>query len=159
MDSPSKKKKKGWILRLMIPHKNVNSSCNEVSGEPVAGFLATESLQGLTMIRSWPGEGLLGMVRLAWLALPADTGGGSSRPFLASWLSFVCVCVCGCVCGCVGVSRVGVVRGKQKGVGLECCQEKAMVTPPQSCLENPVDRRAWWATVHGVAKSWTRLSD
>ena len=28
-----------------------------------------------------------------------------------------------------------------------------------SCLENRVDRGAWWATVHGVAKSWTRLSD
>ena len=27
-----------------------------------------------------------------------------------------------------------------------------------SCLENPTDRRDWWATVHGVAKSWTRLS-
>ena len=26
-----------------------------------------------------------------------------------------------------------------------------------SCLENPMDRRAWWATVHGVAKSQTRL--
>ena len=23
------------------------------------------------------------------------------------------------------------------------------------CLENPMDRGAWWATVHGVAKSWT----
>ena len=28
-----------------------------------------------------------------------------------------------------------------------------------SCLENPTDRGAWWATVHGVAKSQTRLSD
>ena len=28
-----------------------------------------------------------------------------------------------------------------------------------SCLENPMDGVAWWATVHGVAKSWTRLSD
>ena len=27
-----------------------------------------------------------------------------------------------------------------------------------SCLENPVDRGAWLATVYGVAKSWTRLS-
>ena len=27
-----------------------------------------------------------------------------------------------------------------------------------SCLENPVDRRAWWATVHRVSKSWTRLN-
>ena len=24
-----------------------------------------------------------------------------------------------------------------------------------SCLENPIDRGAWWATVHGVTKSWT----
>ena len=24
-----------------------------------------------------------------------------------------------------------------------------------SCLENPIDRGAWWATVHGVAKSQT----
>ena len=28
-----------------------------------------------------------------------------------------------------------------------------------SCLENPADRGAWWATVHGVTKSQTRLSD
>ena len=27
------------------------------------------------------------------------------------------------------------------------------------CLENPMDRGAWRATVHGVAKSWTQLSD
>ena len=28
-----------------------------------------------------------------------------------------------------------------------------------SCLENPMDGRAWWAAVHGVAKSRIRLSD
>jgi len=28
-----------------------------------------------------------------------------------------------------------------------------------SCLENPMDGGAWWATVHGVAKSRTRLRD
>ena len=27
-----------------------------------------------------------------------------------------------------------------------------------ACLENPMDRRVWWATVHGVAKSQTQLS-
>ena len=27
------------------------------------------------------------------------------------------------------------------------------------CLENPMDRGAWGATVPGVTKSWTRLSD
>ena len=33
-------------------------------------------------------------------------------------------------------------------------------TPLQySCLENPMDGGAWWATVHGFAKSRTRLRD
>ena len=33
-------------------------------------------------------------------------------------------------------------------------------TPLQySCLENPMDRGAWWAAVHGVAKSHTQLGD
>ena len=33
-------------------------------------------------------------------------------------------------------------------------------TPLQySCLENPMDRGAWWVPVHGVAKSRARLSD
>ena len=27
-----------------------------------------------------------------------------------------------------------------------------------SCLENSLDRGAWWATVHGVTKNWTQLS-
>ena len=33
-------------------------------------------------------------------------------------------------------------------------------TPLQcSCLGNPMDRGAWWATVHGVTKSWTWLNN
>ena len=33
-------------------------------------------------------------------------------------------------------------------------------TPLQySCLENPMDRGAWKAAVHGVTEAWTRLSD
>ena len=28
-----------------------------------------------------------------------------------------------------------------------------------SCLENSMDRGAWWATLHGVTKSQTKLSD
>ena len=36
--------------------------------------------------------------------------------------------------------------------------EKEMATQ-YSCLENPMDGGAWWATVRGVAKSWTRLSN
>ena len=44
---------------------------------------------------------------------------------------------------------------------LNCpCLGEGNGTPLQySCLENPMDRGAWWAAVHGVAKSRTRLSD
>ena len=28
-----------------------------------------------------------------------------------------------------------------------------------SCLENPMDRGVWWATVCGIEKSWTRMRD
>ena len=39
-------------------------------------------------------------------------------------------------------------------------QQRRQCTPLQcSCLENPMDGGAWWAAVHGVAKSWTWLSD
>ena len=34
--------------------------------------------------------------------------------------------------------------GGGHGNPLQCC-----------CLETPVDRGAWWATVHGITKSWT----
>ena len=27
-----------------------------------------------------------------------------------------------------------------------------------SCQENPMDGGAWWASVHGVARSWTQLN-
>ena len=38
--------------------------------------------------------------------------------------------------------------------------EEGSGTPLQySCLENPMDRGAWWAAVHGVTKSQTWLSD
>ena len=40
------------------------------------------------------------------------------------------------------------------------CSGEGNGTPLQySCLENPMDWGAWWAAVHGVAKSRTRLSD
>ena len=40
------------------------------------------------------------------------------------------------------------------------CTGEGNGTPLQySCLENPMDGGAWWAAVHGVAKSWIRLSN
>ena len=43
---------------------------------------------------------------------------------------------------------------------LEAFSGEGNGTPLQySCLENPMDGEVWWAAVHGVTKSWTRLSD
>ena len=36
-----------------------------------------------------------------------------------------------------------------------CPRERNIYPLQYSCLENPMDRGAWWATVHGIAKSWT----
>ena len=46
-----------------------------------------------------------------------------------------------------------------QSLGQEDPLEKDMATHSSSCLENPMDRGAWWAIVHGVEKSLTRLSD
>ena len=41
-------------------------------------------------------------------------------------------------------------------LGQEDPLEKGMATHSTLlALENSMDRGAWWATVHGVAKSWT----
>ena len=66
-------------------------------------------------------------------------------------------------------------------LGLQCCSSFSLVSAPElraqahfdfslscigggngnpfqcSCLENPMDRGAWWAAVYGVAQSWTQL--
>ena len=47
-----------------------------------------------------------------------------------------------------------------KWTQLEIIIREGSGTPLQySCLENPMDGGAWEAAVHGVVKSWTRLSD
>ena len=45
-------------------------------------------------------------------------------------------------------------------LGLGRSPEEGNGNPLQnSCLENSMDREAWWATVHGFAKKWTRWSN
>ena len=53
------------------------------------------------------------------------------------------------------------VEGTQKGlVYFSIAYGEGNGTSLQySCLENPMDGGAWWAAVHGVVKSQTRLSD
>ena len=48
----------------------------------------------------------------------------------------------------IGLGQARVLLGEGNGTPLQ-----------YSCLENPIDGGAWWAAVHGVAKSRMRLSD
>ena len=53
----------------------------------------------------------------------------------------------------------GVVRDVDLIPGSGRCPGGGSGNPLQnSCLENPMDRGAWWTAVHGVTKSWTRLN-
>ena len=74
------------------------------------------------------------------------------------------MCICMCYTGFSGGSVVknlpanagdtGSIPGLGRSPGEENCN------PLQySGWENPMDRGAWWATVHGVTNSWTGLSN
>ena len=52
---------------------------------------------------------------------------------------------------CAGDSGLVTASGRSPGGGNGSLLQ-------YSCLGNPMDREAWWATVHGVTKSWAQLS-
>jgi len=57
-------------------------------------------------------------------------------------------------------ANAGDLRGSGLIPGLGRYPEDGNGNPLQySCLENLMNRGAWWATVHGVTKSQTQLSD
>ena len=57
-------------------------------------------------------------------------------------------------------AKAGDIRDAVWIPGSGRCLEGGHDNPLQySGLENPMNRGAWWATVHGLAKSWTQLSD
>ena len=81
------------------------------------------------------------------------------RPSILGWFSkFWVLCPFGLLsCGPSGPNMQAALRLTEPGTHQEYLY---IGTPLQySCLENPMDRGAWQAAVHGVAKSWTRLSD
>ena len=69
-----------------------------------------------------------------------------------------------CVCICMGLPRGLVVKNPPAGVSLI---PESWISPgwengnplQNSCLESPMDREAWWAMAHEVAKSQTWLSN
>ena len=57
-----------------------------------------------------------------------------------------------------GKSTVPMQETQVQSLGGENSPGEGNGNPLQcSCLENSMDRGAWWASVHGVAKSWTGL--
>ena len=63
---------------------------------------------------------------------------------------------------CSSVSKESACSAGDRGSipGLGRSPGEANGNPLQHpCLENPMDRGAWWAAVHGVAKSRARLRD
>ena len=68
------------------------------------------------------------------------------------WASQVAVVVKNLPVNARDVRDAGLIpeSGRSPGIGND--------NPFQYCLENSMDRGAWWDTVHGAAKSWTQLS-
>ena len=84
------------------------------------------------------------------------------KPFLSSFY-FSCELPGHILCGLPWCSD-GAVSACNAGdlgsiAGLRRSPEEGNGNPLQYCLENSMDRGAWWATVHGVTKRRTRLSD
>ena len=76
---------------------------------------------------------------------------------LSSFCIVVCICIPGDSDGKVSACNMGDLGsiprlGRSSGEG----NGNPLYYP---CLENPMDGVAWYATVHGVAKSQARLSD
>ena len=84
-----------------------------------------------------------------------------------------CVCVCVCVCARArSLVSSSLLPGGSDSEESACNAGDLGLIPESgrspgeengsplqdSRLENPMDREAWWATAHGVTKSWARLS-
>ena len=100
-----------------------------------------ERLIVLQWYKTYLGKGLLFLV-LIWFGFPKlNTQSAETKSFLHSMVNYLPAVW-------VGIPGLGRYPGEGNGNPLQ-----------YSCLENSMDRGAWWATVHGVAKSRTQLSN
>ena len=83
-----------------------------------------------------------------------------SKVSTAKCLGYTYICIYGFPDGSVGkesarnAGDLGSIPGSGRSPG------EGNGNPLQySCLQNSMDRGAWWITVHGVTKSWTQLRD
>ena len=90
-------------------------------------------------------NGILQARMLEWVAIPFARGSSESRD--RTWVSGI-------------ADRFFTIWVTREAQGLERSSGEGNSYPLQhSCLENPMDRGAWWATVHGVTKSLTWLGN
>ena len=89
-----------------------------------------------------------------WTAVPNWKLASGHPPFLGTWAclaSQVALVVKNMPASAADVRDMGLISGLGRSPGEG--QHNPLQYP---CLENPVDRGAWWATVHSIAKSQTR---
>ena len=70
--------------------------------------------------------------------------------YFSFWLTSLCI---------IGSNFIHLIRTDSNAFFLIAEWEGNGTLLKYSCLENPMDRRAWWAAIHGVTKSQTQLSD
>ena len=88
------------------------------------------------------------------MAKVTEPAGQSQDSILGLWLSLSQVAQWIATCNVGDAGDTGPVPGSGRSPG-----EGNDYPLQDSCLEDPMDGGAWWATVHGVAKSRTRLSN
>ena len=150
----------GWRLSSITsdPQFNQLCLCNEASTKTQKNRIQRASL----LANTWKSEksDVLGKgmkafpipcpMHLFHLAAP------ELCPFICCLVSQLCPPLCNSMdCSLSGSSVHGIFQARI----LECVAISFSRALQNSCLGNPVDRRAWWAMVHGVAKSQTGLSD
>ena len=100
------------------------------------------------MVIEIPGLQLSGTSREVPLLVRAETHRAPCRMLGFSWW----LSTKEFTCNAVDAGDMGSIPGSGRSSG------KGHGNPLQySCLENHMDRGAWWAIVRGVTKSWTRL--
>ena len=75
-----------------------------------------------------------------------DLGLARLQARIPRWCSWYPACQCGDIRDTGSIPGLERSPGGGNGNPLQC-----------SCLDNPMDRRAWWAAIHGVTESWTWL--
>ena len=84
----------------------------------------------------------------------------SSKSHRSNWTSCSHICTCAVLVMYEGTWGVLYQKSLLNTCGVGIMNGEGNGNPLQySCLANPMDGGAWWAAVHGVTKSWTRLSD